>query len=120
MQCATVLGHSKPDLTMEVKLPAVQNPDCAGEKPVSLQKKVIVQYLTFWHSASLQSQLQSLQLGFGWNKDSLMTWSDFSGTGMAVQDHSKVLVTTYNGTLAVEQLNHRGKGKDNWQLQNKL
>lgn len=47
-----------------------------------------------------------------------MTWSDVSGTGMAVQDPSKVLVTTYNGTLAIEQLNHRGKGKDNQQLQN--
>lgn len=46
-----------------------------------------------------------------------MIWSDFSGTGMAIQ-YSKVLVSTYSGTLAVEQLNHRGKGKDNQQLQN--
>lgn len=49
-----------------------------------------------------------------------MIWSDFSGTGMAVQDHSKVLVTTHKGTLAVEQLKDRGKGKDNQQLQNTL
>lgn len=44
-----------------------------------------------------------------------MIWSDFSGTGRAIQ-YSKVLVS---GTQAVEQLNHRGKGKDSQQPQNK-
>lgn len=49
-----------------------------------------------------------------------MTCSDFSGKGMAGQGHSKVMATSYKGTLAAEQLNRMGKGKDNQQLQSML
>lgn len=37
-----------------------------------------------------------------------MTWSDFSGTGW---DHSKVLVTSYRGILAVEHLSTKARAE---------